>query len=83
MLDGETVRLNRMEYRLLALLVKHAGEVMPQSILFIEIWGHGPEIREDRVDTYIRRLRKKLGVYADQYIETVGMGCRFRPTPGP
>ena len=84
MLDGETVSLNRLEYRLLALLVEHAGEVMPQSILFMEIWGHGPEIREDKVGTCIRRLRKKLGGYADRYIETVvGIGYRFRPMPGP
>ena len=33
---------------------------------------------------HLRRLRKKLGVYADQYIETVcGTGYRFRPVPGP
>jgi DNA-binding response OmpR family regulator len=84
MLDGETVRLNRLEYRLLALLVEHAGEVMPQSILFMEIWGYGSEIREGKVDTCIRGLRKKLGAYADQYVETVfGFGYRFRPMPEP
>jgi DNA-binding response OmpR family regulator len=80
MLDGETIRLNRMEYRLLAILVEHAGEVMAQSILFMEIWGYGPEILEGKVDTCIRGLRKKLGVYADQCIETVfGFGYCFRP----
>ena len=83
MLDGETVRLNRLEYRLLAVLVEHAGEVMPQSILFMEICGCGSEIREGKVDTCIRGLRKKLGIYADQYVETVfGFGYRFWPMPG-
>jgi hypothetical protein len=33
MLDSETVTLTRMEYRLLALLVKRAEEVVPRSIL--------------------------------------------------
>jgi DNA-binding winged helix-turn-helix (wHTH) protein len=77
-------RLNRLEYRLFALLVEHAGEVMPQSILFMEIWEDGSEIREGKVDTCIRGLRKKLGVYADPYVKTVfGFGYCFWPTPGP
>ena len=83
-LDGETVRLNRVEYRLLALLVEHVGVVLTRPILLMQIWGYAPEIRGGRVDTCIRGLRKKLGVYADQYIETVyGTGYRFRPLPEP
>ena len=71
MLDNETVTLTRMEYRLLALLVKRAEEVVPRSIL-LKLTGP--------LDVHLWRLRKKLGVYADQYIETVtGIGYRFRP----
>ena len=83
-LDGETVRLTPMQYRLLALLVEHAGVVVTRPILLMQIWGYAPpEIREHKVDTCIRGLRKKLGVYADHYIETVvGVGYRFRsPVP--
>jgi DNA-binding response OmpR family regulator len=79
-LDGETVRLTHKEYRLLALLVQQAGLVVTRPILLMQIWGYGPEIREGRVDNCIRGLRKKLGIYASQYIETVhGTGYRFRP----
>jgi DNA-binding response OmpR family regulator len=75
MLDGETVRLNRLEYRLLALLVEHAGEVVPRPILLM---------LTPTVDAHLWRLRKKLGSYAGQYIETViGVGYRFRPLRGP
>lgn len=82
-LDGETVRLTPMQYRLLALLVEHAGVVVTRPILLMQIWGYAPEIREHKVDTCIRGLRKKLGVYANLYIETVvGVGYRFRaPVP--
>ena len=60
-----------MEYRLLAVLVEHAGEVVPRPIL---LRLTGP------VDVHLWRLRKKLGIYAEQYIETViGAGYRFRP----
>jgi two-component system OmpR family response regulator len=83
-LDGESVSLTPMQYRLLALLVEHAGVVVTRPILLMQRWGYSPEIREGKVDTCIGGLRKKLGVYADHYIETVfGVGYRFRPLPGP
>ena len=79
-LDGEAVTLTLREYRLLTLLVEHAGEVVPRSILLMHIWGHVPEIRPSTLDVHIRGLRKKLGVYADHYVGTViGAGYRFRP----
>ena len=74
-LDPQTLTLTRMEYRLLALLVEHAAEVVPRPILLM---------LTPTVDAHLWRLRKKLGTYAGQYIETViGVGYRFRPTPGP
>jgi DNA-binding response OmpR family regulator len=84
MLDDQTIALTRMEYLLLALLVEHAGEVVPRPALLMQIWGCTPEIGGQRADQHIHRLRKKLGVYAEHYIETVpGVGYRFRPAPGP
>ena len=74
-LDSGPLTLNRMEYRLLALLLKHAGKIVPRPILLM---------LTPTVDADLWRLRKKLGTYAGQYIETViGVGYRFRPTPGP
>ena len=74
MLDGEPIFLTRMEYRLLAVLVKRAGEVVPRPNLLM---------LTPMVHTHLWRLRRKLGVYAE-YIETVpGVGYRFRPLPGP
>jgi DNA-binding response OmpR family regulator len=37
MLDGQAITLARMQHRLLALLVQHAGEVVPLAILLIQI----------------------------------------------
>ena len=83
-LDGETVRLTPMQYRLFALLVEHAGVVVTRPIILMQMWGYAPEIREHKVDGCIRGLRKQLGVYGAQYIETVyGTGYRFRPLPEP
>lgn len=83
-LDSETVTLTRKEYRLLALMAQHAGEVVPRPILLTHIRGHVPEMRPSALDVHIRGLRRKLGIYADQYIETViGTGYRFRPASLP
>ena len=79
-LDAERMTLTRKEYDLLALLVQHAGEIIPREALLMQVWGYGAEIRTRTLDVHVRRLRKKLGGYADQYIETIfGIGYRFQP----
>jgi DNA-binding response OmpR family regulator len=79
-LDTEPMVLTRKEYDLLALLVQNAGEIIPRDMLLKRIWGYGSEIRTRTLDVHIRRLRKKMGPYADQYIETIfGIGYRFQP----
>lgn len=79
-LDSERMTLTRKEYELLALLVEHAGEIIPRDALLMQVWGYGAEIRTRTLDVHVRRLRKKLGGYADQYIETIfGIGYRFQP----
>lgn len=82
--DTQRLVLTRKEYDLLALLVQHAGEIIPRDALLFRVWGYSPEIRTRTLDVHIRRLRKKLGVYADQYIETIfGIGYRFQPFHAP
>jgi DNA-binding response OmpR family regulator len=72
MLDSKILILTRVEYRLLARLVEHAGEVVPRPNL-LKLTG--------KVDVHLWRLRRKLGIYFDRHIETViGVGYRFRPS---
>jgi DNA-binding response OmpR family regulator len=83
-LDGQRMVLTRKEYDLLALLVQHAGEIIPRDALLLRVWNYSPEIRTRTLDVHVRRLRKKLGSYADQYIETIfGIGYRFQPFHAP
>jgi len=79
-LDGRRMTLTRKEYDLLALLVAHAGGIVPRNALLKQVWGYGADIRTRTLDVHIRRLRRKLGAYADTYIETIfGIGYRFQP----
>jgi DNA-binding response OmpR family regulator len=84
LLDNDRMTLTRKEYDLLALLVQHAGEIIPREALLMRVWGYGAEIRTRTLDVHVRRLRKKLGSFADQYIETIfGIGYRFQPFHAP
>ena len=79
-LDVERPRLTRKEYELLALLVQNAGDIVSREELLLRVWGYNSQIRTRTLDVHIRRLRKKLGPYAELDIETIfGIGYRFQP----
>jgi DNA-binding response OmpR family regulator len=83
-LDGVRLVLTHKEYNLLALLVEHAGEIIPREILLMRVWGYGEDVKTRTLDVHVRRLRKKLGDYAELYIETIfGNGYRFQPYHAP
>ena len=84
--DSRRIVLTRKEYELLSLLVQNAGEIIPREALLWRVWGYSSQIRTRTLDVHIRRLRKKLGSYSEQYIETdqyietiFGIGYRFQP----
>ncbi len=79
---GEEARLTPTEYRLLEVLVRRAGSVVPHRTLLEEVWG--PEYVADPqyLKVFVRRLRNKLGDDPEhpRYIHTVrGVGYRFAP----
>lgn len=58
--DGREVRLTPIQYRLLAVLVKHAGKVLTHHQILKEVWG--PSHIEDShyLRIYMSQLRQKL-----------------------
>ena len=68
--DGVDVDLTQTEYRLLLLLMQHAGEVLSRTRLLEEVWEAHPQMQTRTVDVHIQRLRSKLGEAGDM-IETV------------
>ena len=59
-LRGEPVRLTSTEYRLLEILARNAGRVIPNEVLLSRIWGADAVDETDYLKTYIHRLRAKL-----------------------
>ena len=54
------VRLTRTEYRLLALLVKHAGKVVTHRQLLKDVWGPNAVEETHYLRVYMGQLRQKL-----------------------
>ena len=85
-MDGMPVVLTPTEYRLLATLVRHPGQVLSQDQLIELAWDDPSGLAPARVKYAVLRLRRKLG-WGDQGdngpIETVrGFGYRYRRGPG-
>ena len=75
------VHLTPLEFRLLAALTEHTGQVLSREQLLDLVWGSTYAVTDDQVKTYIGYLRRKIGDEAvgSQLIETVrGFGYRYR-----
>jgi len=74
----KAIPLTSIEFKLLVELASKRGRVQSREQLLNRVWGYTYEGYARTVDTHIRRLREKLGLYAD-HIETLrGVGYRFR-----
>jgi two-component system KDP operon response regulator KdpE len=80
-LRNKPVSLTPIEFRLLALLVKHAGKVVTQRQLLKEVWG--PHLTDETtyLRVFVHQLRHKLEANParPKYILTeAGVGYRLR-----
>lgn len=77
-IDGEEITLTATEFKLLSVLVSGPGKVQTREHLLDTVWDTHHEGYSRTVDTHVRRLRQKLGSFAD-HIETIrGVGYRFK-----
>ena len=74
--DGEVVILTATEFRLLKLLMLRKNRVQTRENLLVNVWNYDTDIETRTVDTHVRRVREKLGPYANM-IETIrGVGYK-------
>ncbi|MCW2892768.1 MAG: hypothetical protein QOH87_4584 [Trebonia sp.] len=81
---GVPVELTPTEFRLLAALIRHRGQVLSSVKLLELAWSDPSGIGPERVKYSVMRLRRKLGTQAggDSPIEAVrGFGYRYRGKP--
>ncbi len=58
---GREVSLSALEFRLLEVLVRHAGWVLTRQQLLNHAWGYEAAPTSNVVDTYVHYLRRKIG----------------------
>jgi two-component system, OmpR family, KDP operon response regulator KdpE len=77
---GEPVHLTPNEFKLLTVLVKHAGKVLTHRHLLKEVWGPGSGDETHYLRVYMNQLRQKLEADAarPRYLLTeAGVGYRL------
>ena len=74
--DGKPLKLTSHEYRLLAYLMHHKGEVVSRTELVEHMYDQDFDRDSNTIEVFVGRLRKKMGV---DLIETVrGLGYRIQ-----
>ncbi|HWI43769.1 MAG TPA: response regulator transcription factor [Nocardioides sp.] len=78
---GGEASLTPTEYRVLAAITSRPGEVVRRRAVVAAGWPDGAMVSENTLDSFIRRIRRKLdAIAAPVQIETVrGVGFRIAP----
>ena len=75
--QGEQLSVTAMEFKLLRVLMEHAGSVQTREALLKDVWNYQTDMDTRTVDTHISRLREKLGNSADCIKTLRGSGYSF------
>jgi len=82
--QGQPVHLTPIEYKLLTLLVKHAGMVLTHKQLLEQVWGPGHAHQMQYLRVYMTQLRHKLEeepARPKYFVTEPGVGYRLRLEP--
>lgn len=75
---GENVNLTAKEYDLLLFLAQNPNRAFSKEHLFDRVWGLDALGDVSTVAVHIQRIREKLGIKGEKYIDTVwGVGYRM------
>ena len=75
-IDGTPLKLTSHEYRLLAYLMHHQGEIVSRSELIEHMYDQDFDRDSNTIEVFVGRLRRKIG---NDLIETVrGLGYRMQ-----
>jgi two-component system KDP operon response regulator KdpE len=84
--EGRMVKLTKLEYKLLRLMVINREKVLTHRFILSELWGPRAVDNTNYLRIYMMRLRRKLGEAVDSagHFQTEsGVGYRFVADPDP
>jgi DNA-binding response OmpR family regulator len=58
--SGREIKLSFTEFRLLELLARNCGRIVPRGAIVETLWGQRREIEENTIDAFVRLLRRKI-----------------------
>jgi DNA-binding response OmpR family regulator len=58
--EGKTVELTPLEFRLLRLFIKYPGRPLERDFLRDEVWGDAPDFHDKTINVAMNRLKKKI-----------------------
>jgi DNA-binding response OmpR family regulator len=62
MVNGEPIRLTPIEYRIVDLLMRHAGRVFSIHEIYERVWQEPSYHAENTVAVHIRKIREKIEI---------------------
>lgn len=80
-IDNQEVHLTPIQYRLLSVLVKHAGKVLTHQQILKEVWGPSYKENSHYLRIYMSQLRQKLEADPTQpkfLLTESGIGYRLK-----
>ena len=57
---GVPLSLSLTEFRLLEVLARNRGQVVPRQAIIADVWGNRRDVEENTLDAYVRLPRKKI-----------------------
>ena len=78
--DGESISLTPIEFRILALLIKHPGRIYSSAQIYELVWGEDSLGADTSVAVHVRHLRQKIEINPSEprYLKVVwGLGYKM------
>jgi two-component system OmpR family response regulator len=74
---GQEIRLSFTEFRLLELLVRNQGRVVPRAAIVEAIWGDRREVEVNTIDAFVRLIRRKIDDTAPERVIQTHRGLGY------
>ena len=78
--DGESVRLTPVEYKILELLVRNRGRVFSAEDIYSNVWNEDSIVGDNTIAVHVRHIREKIEINPKepQYLKVVwGVGYKI------
>ena len=77
--DGESVRLTPIEYRILELLARNRGRVFSAEEIYRNVWNEDVVVGDNTIAVHVRHIREKIEINPKEpkYLKVVwGIGYK-------